>query len=202
MGKKPDYNAQSSAVITLGIAKSLMNARDLVADADLLYSKKRYPRAFALALLAREEIGKAKLLMSALLSKELGQGVTPDLQKAFSSHQEKGKRATEMYLLWLELFFNKHADKASLAKYSRYKAKLRKELNNPQNFDERKQEAFYVGFDDDTGKYKAPTHTIKWQECKSTIESTRLIYDLSYVVLIGIIQDLPNSVKLLENSPV
>jgi AbiV family abortive infection protein len=47
-----------------GILKSLSNATDLFDDAETLFEKKRYPRAYALFQYTIEEVGKASIIFN------------------------------------------------------------------------------------------------------------------------------------------
>lgn len=49
----------------------LTNAAALIDDASLLYENTRYPRAYALAALAGEELGKVYLCLDAVLTDEV-----------------------------------------------------------------------------------------------------------------------------------
>jgi AbiV family abortive infection protein len=53
-----------------GATRSLTNAADLMRDSLILYKRGRYPTAFSLLVLAREEIGKALLLAESWSDKQ------------------------------------------------------------------------------------------------------------------------------------
>jgi AbiV family abortive infection protein len=53
-----------------GIRAAIINARHLLEDAELLFQKRRWERATALAILAIEEIGKVPILREVLLARD------------------------------------------------------------------------------------------------------------------------------------
>jgi AbiV family abortive infection protein len=71
-------------------AALIENSISLIADADLLYVNGRYARAYALSVLATEEISKLPVLISCL--EELAEGIQPNwdhIAKFLTSHPRK-----------------------------------------------------------------------------------------------------------------
>lgn len=85
----------ASQVETIALIVALIkNAQDLLSDAEVLLSRERHARAFVLSVLAREEAGKALLV----LAKEMG---GPDTQaRQLTNHREKllSAAAAELFL--------------------------------------------------------------------------------------------------------
>jgi len=69
------------------------NARDLISDAEVLLEKERWPRAFALAVLAQEEFGKC--LMAMVLAMASPDVVSAHLHELRSGHIRKLRSALE-----------------------------------------------------------------------------------------------------------
>lgn len=77
------------------IAALIKNAQDLLADAKVLLEHDRHARAFVLSILAREEAGKALLVLANAMG-------DPDIQSwQLSSHREKlsSAAAADLFLL-------------------------------------------------------------------------------------------------------
>src|SRR5207249_3159052 len=71
-------------------AALIENSISLIDDADLLYINGRYPRAYALSVLATEEISKLPALISCL--EELAKGIQPnwdDIAELLNNHRGK-----------------------------------------------------------------------------------------------------------------
>jgi AbiV family abortive infection protein len=75
--------------IELGRAKALANASALVEEAKLLFAAERYPRCYALAHLACEELGKVMMLASIGIESRLGTANWSKFWKRFRSHKAK-----------------------------------------------------------------------------------------------------------------
>lgn len=75
--------------IDTGRKKVLDNARDLVQDAQILLAKRRYARAFFLAQIAVEELGKYIMLISCAMQVAYGNVDWQDFWKRFRHHKEK-----------------------------------------------------------------------------------------------------------------
>jgi AbiV family abortive infection protein len=80
-----------AAELDEGYRKSLENARELLADAELLLDHGRVPRAYCLGQLACEEVGKAQMLFAAAWDVEQGHAVDwTRLGERFRDHVSKG----------------------------------------------------------------------------------------------------------------
>ena len=77
--------------IELGRAKALANAHALVEEARILFKTKHYPRSYALAHLACEELGKVMMLVSIGIESRLGTANWSKFWKRFRSHKAKTK---------------------------------------------------------------------------------------------------------------
>ncbi|AOM77388.1 AbiV family abortive infection protein [Pedobacter steynii] len=112
-----------------GIHVSLLNAKELLADGQILFDNARYPRAIALAVLAIEEYGKVEKIKELLLSK----------QKVSSAWREvrshKSKNYPWLFPLLKQLGLN---DKDALL------ALTAKENNSLKFLDQLKQICFYT----------------------------------------------------------
>ncbi len=83
-----------------GIEKTLINAKDLFEDAEILFKKNRFSRAYTLYQLSIEEIGKATLIFNFLLHKDI---FDIDEQKKiireFINHKSKTKSSIGLDVL-------------------------------------------------------------------------------------------------------
>ena len=77
--------------IELGRAKALANACALVEEASILFKAQHYPRSYALAHLACEELGKVMMLASIGIESRLGTANWSKFWRRFRSHKEKTK---------------------------------------------------------------------------------------------------------------
>lgn len=77
--------------------KSIENAQELVLDADLLKSKKRFPRAYTLYQLATEEIGKCIYCFLVIYDGDYNKpDILKGIKKVFSSHQFKTEKSSSV----------------------------------------------------------------------------------------------------------
>src|SRR5262245_18076649 len=90
MAKPKNARSLSLADIAALRAKLLKNGESLIADADLLFKSRRYPRAFALSVIAIEEVSKIPYLLECAEKILLGRPPHwPDVHRFLNSHQEK-----------------------------------------------------------------------------------------------------------------
>ncbi len=83
-----------------GINKSLVNASDLYDDAEILFKKERYPRAYTLYQLSIEEIGKVSLIYNFLLYRNI-QDISEQkiLIRQFTNHKSKTESSIGLDIL-------------------------------------------------------------------------------------------------------
>ncbi len=84
-----------------GRKQALQNAIDLVIDAEVLQSAGRYARAFFLAQIATEELGKYCLLVSQAVNAVHGSLSWKEFRKGFRNHNQKTRK-----LLLFENLYN------------------------------------------------------------------------------------------------
>ncbi len=88
-GRNPKYPLPTLKQVAQGMQFSLENAEDLLGDAEVLYRNERYPRAFALSVLAMEELGKIVVLARVIHVPETDQEGLKAFWKKFRSHTTK-----------------------------------------------------------------------------------------------------------------
>ena len=99
--------------IEIGRAKALENASDLIEDAKILFASKRYPRCYALAHLACEELGKVMMLMRIGIDSRLGKAAWGAFWKRFRNHKEKTRN-----ILGIDYFVSPtRSDNSDMVKY-------------------------------------------------------------------------------------
>ena len=82
--KSPISNKYNSPIsiddAARGIKAAVLNGKDLLNDAQLLFDNERYARAMSLAILAIEEIGKVEIIKNLLLSKQKVASIWKDVR--------------------------------------------------------------------------------------------------------------------------
>jgi AbiV family abortive infection protein len=120
--------------IEAGRLKLVANARDLIAEATLLFERGHFPRAYALAHLASEELAKLPMYVRAGVDATLGHSVDwKRLKKKVSSHTRKLDA-----LHTLDYFFSEvRADNSDIAAYAAA-------LDTTPSLNDRKNASLYV----------------------------------------------------------
>lgn len=131
------------------------NARELVNDAEVLLAAGRWPRAYALAVLAHEEFGKG--LMAVALAT-----AHPDAQQP--------ARLRELTAGHIRKLVSTFQHEAMVGRPDR-EAKLLGSPELARNMNERKQRGFYVDFADD-GSLRLPSE-IGEDEARAQVASVR-----------------------------
>lgn len=109
--------------------KILANAEGLVNEAEILFTHQKYPRAFALAHLACEELAKLPMLNTASLNLLIGENNDwHKIGRRLVSHSEKLQLTAHMDYMWDEV----HLDDSDVRKYEKSLAAIPK-LNNLKN---------------------------------------------------------------------
>ena len=121
-----------------GIQLCIENASSLIEDAELLYNHKRYPRAFSLAVLSIEELGKIPMLVRAACFEEDDSDKWTDFWKKFTDHEYKYVRSFGPRILGLSSVPNEE---------------LLKIIRDHQK---KKLRGFYVDFEAKLGKFQLP----------------------------------------------
>jgi AbiV family abortive infection protein len=122
--------------VTEARRKILSNAEGLIEEAEILFAHKKYPRAFALAHLACEELAKLPMLNTAALNILIGE--TNDWQKInrrLVSHTEKIRVSEGMDYMWDDV----HPDDSDVHQYE-------KDLRAIPEFNSFKNGSLYSGF--------------------------------------------------------
>ena len=129
--------------------KIISNAEDLIVEADILYQKKRFPRSFALAHLACEELSKLPMLNTAALNVLIGEDTDwKSINKRLSSHIDKLRMSAGMDYLWSEVRFDDSDVKQFLD-----------EVNSIPHFNKLKNASLYAGFHN--GEFLQPKEVIE-----------------------------------------
>ena len=141
-----------------GCRKALTNAQDLLADAALLFDAGRFPRAFALAQVAQEELAKIPMLYRAGSEIHAGHPVDWDrLGRRFRSHKHKSWAGA------ITEFAHGPGDETVKERIERLKEAI---AATPEQL-RRKEQALYV--DINAGGFVAPSEVITQEEASDLI---------------------------------
>ena len=126
-----------------GILKSLSNATDLFDDAELLFEKERYPRAYALFQYTIEEIGKAYIIFDFILRENIdNQEKQKKFQKEFRSHSIKTHNAIGLDIMLAFVIPEKKTKSELIYQVAEHEKNLKK-INDLKN------SSFYTDFKED-----------------------------------------------------
>jgi AbiV family abortive infection protein len=126
-----------------GILKSLSNATDLFDDAETLFEKKRYPRAYALFQYTIEEVGKASIIFNFILRENINdQEKQKKFQKEFRSHGIKTQNAIGLDIMLAFAVPDKKTKSALMYQVAEHEKNLKK-INDLKN------NSFYTDLKDD-----------------------------------------------------
>src|SRR3989338_4855085 len=113
-----------------GMKAAILNAKDLVKEAEILLENDCYPRAFALAVLAIEETGKVLIIKEILCAND-----ESELEKAWDSYQTH----THKTLAWPAIDLLKNGAK----KIKDFLPLFLKDSSHRKLLDSMKQQALY-----------------------------------------------------------
>jgi AbiV family abortive infection protein len=143
----------------------LGNARGLIADAELLESKRRFARAFSLAVLACEELAKSMFVNQACEAVALGRDFDwPSLELWIRQH---GRKLAAMRLL--DVLSSSDDARSTLFLE---KAESETLIRDPAEINIAKQDGFYVDIADD-GTPIVPAEIIAEDDARAAIELAR-----------------------------
>lgn len=137
--------------------KILSNAEELIEEGAILFNSNKYPRAFALAHLACEELAKLPVLNTAALNILICE--KNDWQKTnrrLVSHTEKLRLSAGMDYMWEEV----QADDSDVRRYE-------KALEAVPDFNNLKNASLYAGFHNH--KFVQPSELIKEELSKNML---------------------------------
>jgi AbiV family abortive infection protein len=140
--------------LLVAIDKSMMNAEDLLADAGLLATNDRLPRAYTLYQLAMEEIGKAMRIYGSIV---LGLLKTAKQKQQFrddfTNHVEKAQSARTLSLIASEVIKKTNPEFAQ-----QFLSMVLEEYSNPQKLNAYKNYSLYTSWVENS--YKTPKEVI------------------------------------------
>jgi len=145
-----------------GMIKCCNQATQLIRDADLLFENERFASAFSLYQLASEESSKIKILVRLAIEKrsgiiEMDEKRGNYFKKLFYSHKEKTRLGSIT-----DQNFNQLAARINLPNF-REDNEIEKEINNPKQLDERKQDGIYVSIGNN--EFLSPFEIISEENC-------------------------------------
>lgn len=116
-----------------GILKSLSNATDLFDDAEILFEKKRYPRAYSLYQYTIEEVGKASIIFNFILRENIyDQEKQKKIQTEFRKHEIKTENAIGLDIMLAFAVPEKKIKSALMYQVAEHEKNLKK-INNLKN---------------------------------------------------------------------
>jgi AbiV family abortive infection protein len=132
--------------IEKGFAKVITNAKSLIEEAKMLLIAKKYARAYALAQLAIEEVGKSTFLCRAILDYYMGINIDAKYfdNLGFRKHQEKTRHSLKAELFAIWMFEKSHGQKTDL------RNGLIEDFEKVEDYNNLKNNSLYVGITDDS----------------------------------------------------
>jgi AbiV family abortive infection protein len=117
--------------------KSMLNAKSLMSDADILREAKRYQRAYALYQFAMEEVGKALSSVMLLVLIDRNEEDIKEYKKGFFRHPSKIKKSRSLDMLICQLLYKGNYEKAMEF--------LKSTISENENYlDEQKNKSLYT----------------------------------------------------------
>ncbi|MGC8903505.1 MAG: AbiV family abortive infection protein [Fervidobacterium sp.] len=146
-----------------GIKLCIENAESLLNDAELLFNNGKFPRAFSLAVLSVEEMGKIPMLVRAACFEKDEKSRWSEFWKGWRNHEFKFGRSLGPGVLGLTLTLNK---------------KLSDLIKKCETL---KLRGFYVDFNKEIGKFEPPHLLLLRIKRKKLSKVPRSIYVRSKV---------------------
>lgn len=154
--------------IEKGFHLVIENAALLIGEAKILFENDRHARAYTLAQLAIEEIGKSTFLTRAILEYYMGQEINIKYfdKLGFRKHQEKTKHSLKPELLAIWMFERSRGEKTEL------RNGVIEDFNRIDEYNTLKNDSLYVGINDDS--FVAPAAIITGDFAKALISKAEL----------------------------
>lgn len=191
----------SDKELETGIDKSLSNARELIAEGDILLEGNKFSRAYCLYQLATEEIGKSRLLFALIMNRQIGESINyKDTDREFTHHQTKSKSALVFEIIaFLVMYSNQH-DKSADERKKRFQEAISnvENENDVQELNFFKNASLYVGLHD--GSFVSPSEIINKEMAFGLRENALIRLEAGKMVLQNLLKDLPNIVTLVNQA--
>lgn len=191
----------SDKELEIGIDKSLSNAKELIAEGDILLERDKFSRAYCLYQLATEEIGKARLLFALLMNRQIGENILyKEVNREFAHHQTKSKSALAFEMIAFLVMYSSQNDKSAEER----KASFQKAISNVANENDVqelnffKNASLYVGLRD--GIFVNPSEIVNKEMAISLRQNALIRLEAGKVVLQNLLKDLPNIVTLVNQT--
>lgn len=136
----------SERTCKIAIEKSIINAYELILDAQILEQNKRVSRAFTLYHLSLEEVSKASYCISVLSEGSFNdKSKIGELKKLFKDHVFKLQKSSAIDLLWVQLDMDKNPNQAR-----KKMEELINYYNHVPDFDKLKNRSLYTSYFDNS----------------------------------------------------
>ena len=154
--------------IERGFKLVLENSKSLIEEAKLLFKNGYLPRAYALAQLSIEEIGKSTLLCKAILNYYLGYEINSKYldNLGFRNHQIKTRQSLKSELIAIWMF------EQSIGKKTSLRDSVIDDYNGVENLNNLKNQSLYIGIHDDA--FTSPNDLIDSQTVTNLIDKAEL----------------------------
>jgi AbiV family abortive infection protein len=151
-----------------GMFLTLENVRDLIDDAEILLKHKKVPRAYVIAQLANEEIGKAFILYNVYMAqREEGATInSKKIRKDFYDHKAKTFEATNADFLIVAV--KKLSHKRRISEVNKILAEIDK---GEEEYNMLKNQGLYVSVINNL--FKSPKESVNLKEAKSSIKKAK-----------------------------
>lgn len=187
--------------LEIGIVKVLENAENMIFEADLLYKKGRYPRAYTLSQLAIEEIGKSRLLFSLIMDLKLGNEINyKEANRDFIHHQTKSKSAIvfETIVLLVMHSNGKGSPDQRKTKFLNALEELQKESESIDDLNNKKNGSLYVGIVDK--KFITPEDVISREMVDGLRTNALIRLEASRTILKAMLEDIDKITELMKEA--
>jgi AbiV family abortive infection protein len=158
----------------------IKNAKSLLNDAELLYNSKKYPRAFSLAVLSVEEMGKIPMLVRAACFEKDDNDKWKEFWKGWRHHRFKYGRSFGPGILGLTPTPNE------------------KLLDFIKKYEKLRLKGLYVDFNEQLGEFRSPSFT---KEKVGEIIKIAKIHLHDIEDLYGNVEEVKSLLKEIKNVP-
>lgn len=189
-------NEIDANTFSIGIDKSLSNAKELLSDALLLNENNRKARALALLHLCKEEIGKLLALSKLFIETKRGKIIVQDDLKGLFRGRDAHKDKIRSSLFLEHQIWDITFDDRSNEFYKSIKAVTNNLINNVHESVAAKEDSLYVSFK--SGQFVQPSELISEDKVSDLIIMCALMIQSAEGIVEGLKTNIDAIVKSYE----